>query len=159
MDRFEEAKAKIKDAVDLVGLVERYLPLKRAGRNMVGLCPFHAEKTPSFTVNSATQHYKCFGCGKAGDVFSFVMEREGLDFRAAFDLLAERAGIAVEGVFKRGGPDQRGARTATAQVLGAVTAFFQASLQSAAGAEARDYLERRGLLVAATTFQLGFHPP
>jgi DNA primase catalytic core len=97
MDRFEEAKAKIKDAVDLVGLVESYLPLKRTGRNMVGLCPFHAEKTPSFTVSPATQHYKCFGCGKAGDVFTFLMEREGIDFRTAFELLAQRAGVPRRG--------------------------------------------------------------
>jgi DNA primase len=158
MDRFEEAKAKIKDAVDLVSLVERYLPLKRAGRNMVGLCPFHAEKTPSFTVAPATQHYKCFGCGKAGDVFSFLMEREGLDFRTAFEQLAERAGVSIDGVFKGGGQDQRGARTATAQTLATVNAFFQASLQSGAGEAARAYLDRRGLLVAAESFGLGFHP-
>ncbi|MEZ5965342.1 MAG: DNA primase [Planctomycetota bacterium] len=160
MDRFEEAKAKIKDAVDLVSLVERYLPLKRAGRNMVGLCPFHAEKSPSFTVNAATQHYKCFGCGKAGDVFSFLMEREGLDFRAAFEALAERAGVSIDGVFKQGGGGEgRSARTAAAQALGAVNAYFQAALQSGVGEAARSYLDRRGLLAAAEAFGLGFHPP
>lgn len=159
MDRFEEAKAKIKDAIDLVSLVERYLPLKRAGRNMVGLCPFHAEKSPSFTVSAATQHYKCFGCGKAGDVFSFLMEREGLDFRTAFENLAERAGVPIEGVLKgRAAGEGRNARTVVAQTLGAVNAFFQASLQSAAGDAARAYLETRGLLVAAEAFGLGFHP-
>ncbi len=159
MDRFEAAKAKIKDAVDLVAMVERYLPLKRAGRNMVGLCPFHAEKTPSFTVTPATQHYKCFGCGKAGDVFTFVMEREGLEFRAAFEMLADRAGIPVDDVFKRGNSEPRGARTATAQTLATVSAFFQASLQSGAGDDARNYLDKRGLLVAAQSFGLGLHPP
>lgn len=157
MDRFEEAKAKIKDAIDLVALVEGYLPLKRSGRHMVGLCPFHAEKTPSFSVSPSTQYYKCFGCGKAGDVFSFVMEREGLDFRAAFELLAQRAGVPVEGAL-RGGDGNRDARTAAAQTLGAVNAFFQASLQSAAGAPARAYLESRGLMTAAEAFGLGFHP-
>lgn len=157
MDRFEEAKAKIKDAIDLVALVEGYLPLKRSGRHMVGLCPFHAEKTPSFSVSPSTQYFKCFGCGKAGDVFSFVMEREGLDFRAAFELLAQRAGVPVEGAL-RGGDGNRDARTAAAQTLGAVSAFFQASLQSAAGAPARAYLESRGLMTAAEGFGLGFHP-
>jgi len=159
MDRFEEAKAKIKDAVDLASLVERYLPLRRAGRNLVGLCPFHAEKTPSFTVNPGTQHYKCFGCGKAGDVFSFLMEREGLDFRAAFEALAERAGVAIDGVLQGRRSDGATAKTAVAQTLAAVNAFFQASLQSGAGADARGYLDGRGLLVAAESFGLGFHPP
>ncbi len=156
MDRFEEAKAKIKEAIDLVALVESYLPLKRSGRNMMGLCPFHAEKTPSFTVSPATQHYKCFGCNKAGDVFSFMMEREGLDFRTAFEMLAQRAGVPIDGVLRGGG--NRDARTAASQVLAAVNAFFQASLQSAAGAAARAYLETRGLMAAAEAFGLGFHP-
>lgn len=160
MDRFEEAKAKIKDAVDLVTLVERFLPLKRAGRNMVGLCPFHAEKSPSFTVSPATQHYKCFGCGKAGDVFSFLMEREGLDFKTAFETLAERAGVSIDGVLKGGsGSEGRSTRTATVQTLAAVNTYFQASMQSAAGDATRAYLEARGLLGASESFGLGFHPP
>ena len=89
-----QSAASVKAAVDLVALIERYLPLKRAGHNMVGLCPFHAEKTPSFTVNPERQLFTCFGCGKAGDAFSFVMEREGLDFRGALEFLAARARIS-----------------------------------------------------------------
>src|SRR5262245_46173583 len=119
MDRFEELKERVKEANDLVSVIESYLPLRRSGRNMTALCPFHPEKTPSFTVYPESQHWKCYGCGKAGDVFTFVQEREGLTFRQCFEMLAERAGISVAGVFgtRRSG-DARGpdAHAALAQV-------------------------------------------
>src|SRR5712671_2704668 len=84
MDRFEEAKLRVKEANDLVAWIESYLPLKPRGhRLLVALCPFHKESTPSFTVYADSQHYHCFGCGKSGDVFTFLMEREGLSFREA----------------------------------------------------------------------------
>ncbi len=102
MDRFEDVKMRIKDSLDLVVVVEAYVPLKTRGRYRVGLCPFHQEKTPSFTVYPDTQHFKCYGCGKAGDIFTFVMEREGLDFREAMETLAERAGLSTDGLFVRG---------------------------------------------------------
>ena len=74
MDRFDEVKERVKESADLVAVIEGYgVPLRQAGRNMVGLCPFHQEKTPSFTVYRDTQHFHCYGCGKAGDVFHFVM--------------------------------------------------------------------------------------
>ncbi len=63
MDRFEEVKERVKDANDLVALLESYLPLRASGRNLVALCPFHQEKTPSFTVYADSQHFKCYGCG------------------------------------------------------------------------------------------------
>ena len=94
MDRFEDAKLRIKEATDLVALIESYMPLKPRGRSMLALCPFHAEKSPSFTVYPDTQHYHCFGCGKSGDVFNWLQERDGLSFREAVEVLADRAGIS-----------------------------------------------------------------
>jgi DNA primase len=157
MDRFEETKLRIKEANDLVAWVESYLPLRPRGNTLVALCPFHAEKTPSFTIYRDSQHFHCFGCGKSGDVFSFLMEREGLSFREAMERLAERAGISLDGVFGRGeankpkGPD-------AAAVLAELRAFFQAVLQSGEGQLARQYLADRGLTAAIEPWGLGCCP-
>ena len=126
MDRFEEAKLRVKQAVDLVEFVLGYIPLTRRGRYMVALCPFHDEKTPSFTVYPDSQHYKCYGCGKAGDVFSFLMEREGVSFREAFEQLAEQVGVQLDGVFSRG-PDSR-PRLDAHRVLSIVRDWFGRNL-------------------------------
>lgn len=158
MDRFEDIKLRIKEASDLVALIESYLPLQPRGRLLLALCPFHAEKTPSFTVYPDSQHYHCFGCGKSGDVFTFLMDREGLSFREAMTLLAERAGIPLDGVFGRGRPAARSGPDPL-PVLAEVAAKFQTWLHGGQGAPARDYLQARGLLVAAEPWQLGFHPP
>ena len=159
MDRFEEVKTRIKDGVDLVAMVEEYVPLRTRGRYHVGLCPFHQEKTPSFTVYSDTQHFKCYGCGEAGDVFSFLMKRDGLSFRETLELLADRLGISIEGVFGRGKGDQGSrSRTDVHGALARVSEWFAAELQGAAGATARGYLADRGLDAAVSGFRLGFHP-
>lgn len=86
----------IKDRVDIVALVQEYLQLKKAGAYWKANCPFHREKTPSFIVNPERQIFKCFGCGKGGDVFTFLQEMEGLDFPEALKILAERAGVTIE---------------------------------------------------------------
>jgi DNA primase catalytic core len=157
MDRFEDAKLRVKEATDLVALIEEYLPLKPRGRQYVALCPFHPEKTPSFYVQPDEQFYHCFGCGKSGDVFTFLQEREGLTFREAMEALAERARIPLDGVFGRGseaskrGPDVH-------QVLGEVRTFFQSALHADGGALAREYLEQRGLTAAIEPWALGWHP-
>lgn len=157
MDRFEEVKLRIKEATDLVALVESYLPLRPRGKNLVALCPFHAEKSPSFAVHRDEQFFHCFGCGKSGDVFTWLMERDGLTFREAMEVLAERAGISLEGVFQaRGGEARKGPDAL--QGLAAVADFFRAALRSPAGARAREYLESRGLLDAVADWQLGYHP-
>ncbi|GEM_PF-948571 len=91
-----DSVSEIKERIDLVEFISQYLPLKKAGVNHLGLCPFHDEKTPSFTVSSERQTFKCFGCGRGGDVFSFVMEKEGIDFVEALEMLAQKTGVKLE---------------------------------------------------------------
>ncbi|GAB4155074.1 MAG: hypothetical protein Fur0037_23550 [Planctomycetota bacterium] len=157
MDRFEDVKLRVKEASDLVSLIESHLPLRRRGRTMVALCPFHEERSPSFTVFPETQHFHCFGCGKTGDVFTWLMEREGLAFREAMERLADAAGISTEGVF-HGSGRERGKGPDPHKVLGEVRAFFQMALQSGEGRLARDYLEARGLSEAIEPWSIGYHP-
>lgn len=86
----------IKEKIDIVDLISTYIPLKRAGKNYKGNCPFHNEKTPSFIVSQDIQRYRCFGCAKAGDIFTFVMDYEGIDFAEALKLLADKAGVEIK---------------------------------------------------------------
>ncbi|MBL8724134.1 MAG: DNA primase [Planctomycetes bacterium] len=158
MDRFEDAVLRIKEATDLVALVESYLPLKPRGRNLIALCPFHAESTPSFHVSREKQFYKCFGCGKAGDVFTWLMERDGLTFREAMELLAERAGVALDGVFAGRDPERSKAAQDAHGALAAVAGFFAQALLGSDGALAREYLDRRGLGEAIGPWRIGYHP-
>lgn len=92
----EEDIEIIRDSANIVDIVSDYLPLKRSGANFVGLCPFHNEKTPSFTVSDTKQFFHCFGCGAGGDVVSFIMKKENLDFPDALKFLADKLGIAIE---------------------------------------------------------------
>ena len=88
---------QVKDRLDIVQVIQSYLPLKKAGRNYKGLCPFHAEKTPSFVVFPETGTWHCFGAwGTGGDIFAFVMQQENLDFGEALRMLAQRAGVELE---------------------------------------------------------------
>jgi len=159
MDRFEDAKLRIKEATDIVALIESYLPLRPRGRMLVALCPFHAENSGSFYVYRDTQSYYCFGCGKSGDVFTWLMERDGLSFREAMELLADRAGIPLDGVFS--GRQQDGPKGPDPyEALAAVAGFFQRVLLAPdAGKLAREYLEQRGLSDAIGPWRLGCSPP
>ena len=91
MQDTDEVKARL----PIEQVVGKYVPLKKAGRVFKGLCPFHNEKTPSFTVNPERGIYKCFGCGEGGDIFDFTMKLEGLSFPEALKLLAEQAGVEL----------------------------------------------------------------
>ncbi|NLH95242.1 MAG: DNA primase, partial [Synergistaceae bacterium] len=91
----DEAVREIKERLDIVELVGDAVPLRKVGKNFRGLCPFHAEKTPSFYVSPDRQTFHCYGCGRGGDIFSFVMEKEGLTFPEALETLAERAGVQL----------------------------------------------------------------
>src|SRR5213082_1805707 len=132
---------QIRAASDIVDVIGAYLPLKRAGANFVALCPFHKEKTPSFNVNPHLQIFKCFGCGKGGDVFTFIIEYESVDFPEALKRLADRAKIPLE--FEKGGPDQqtRHLKDTLLQIHEQITHRWQSALANeASGQIARDYL-------------------
>lgn len=137
---------QLKSSVDIVRVVGDYVRLKRAGSGprYTGLCPFHHEKTPSFSVHSTHQFYKCFGCGAGGDVIKFVMEIERLTFWEAVKLLAERHGIPLP---KQGAEtDEESRRRAALYEMHEIAArLFREHLLSPAGQDARAYLERRGV--------------
>lgn len=136
---------QVKSSVDIVKTIGEYVPLKKAGPvRYSGLCPFHSEKTPSFSVHAGHQFYKCFGCGAGGDVFKFVMEMEGVSFYEALKLLAERNGIPVPKKTAPSDPDER-LRAAVGQMNDIACEMFRANLRSPSGGEARSYLETRGI--------------
>jgi DNA primase len=146
---------RVRAASDIVEIIGQTVALKRSGRNWIGLCPFHAEKTPSFSVNAERQFYHCFGCKAGGDVFRFVQETEHVGFVDAVELLSRRAGIPI--------PERRGERNPRQPVLDALEAAAQAYEQwladPATGARPRAYLAARGITPEAVrTFRLGFAP-
>ncbi len=148
----------IKERLDIVDVISGYTTLQKAGRNYKALCPFHSEKTPSFVVFPDTQTWHCFGaCNTGGDVFSFVMRRENMDFGEALRLLAQRAGVALEP--QREGEEAETRLKERLYKLNALAAeyFHHLLLNSPEGARARDYLTRRGLAAETLkTFQLGY---
>lgn len=152
----EEAVAQIKERLPIDQVVGRYVPLKKAGRTLKGLCPFHGEKTPSFTVNVERGIYKCFGCGRGGDIFAFVMEHEGLTFPEALRLLADQAGVQL--------PEQLGSGAGSGkrkilEINDRLAAFWHRYLLHVKGQDALEYLTGRGLTKATLEqFQIGYAP-
>ncbi|MBE3133978.1 MAG: DNA primase, partial [Acidobacteria bacterium] len=145
-------------ANDIVEVVSGYFPLKRAGKDYQALCPFHAEKTPSFTVSPSKQIFKCFGCGRGGSVFNFVMAKENATFPEAVRILAERAGIELK---RDADADQRaGARREIRDVMNWATQRFVAGLKHPKlGGPGREYLAARGIEDATIeAFQIGWAP-
>jgi len=157
----EEKLQQIRERVDIVEVVSRYLPLKRSGANHQGLCPFHGEKTPSFNVNSTRQIFHCFGCGVGGNVFSFLMRIEGLSFPEAARRLGEQVGIEIEEEQLTPAEEARRRELERLQRINEVAAEFyhRVLLEAPEGAPARSYLKRRGYDgEIARQFQLGFAP-
>jgi DNA primase len=149
---------EIKDRLDIVEVVGTYVQLKKAGRSYKGLCPFHNEKTPSFVVFPDSQNWRCFGaCGTGGDMFSFVMKRENVDFGDALALLAARAGVELKPQGETTGAEEgRLERLRTIQSDAALYFSYLLS-KSEEAALARAYLERRGLTRETwETWQLGY---
>lgn len=150
---------QIRHANDVVDVIGSYFPLKRAGANFRALCPFHKEKTPSFNVNPAKQIWHCFGCGAGGDVFTFVMKYENLDFPAAVRRLAERGGVRVEFEESPGGPT-RDEKDALLKLHEDVAGWFHANLMKEKAADAaRAYLKKREITAeTAKRWRLGYSP-
>src|SRR3989338_432635 len=92
----EKAISEIKRKIDIISFIGGLIPIKKAGRNYKANCPFHQEKTPSFVVSPDRQIWHCFGCQKGGDLFKFLMEKEGVEFKEALEILAQRAGITLQ---------------------------------------------------------------
>ncbi len=138
--------AQLKSSIHIVRVVGEYVRLKRsgAGPRYVGLCPFHTEKTPSFSVHATHQFYKCFGCGAGGDVIKFVMDIERLTFFEALKLLAERNGIPMPRRSEYADEETK-LRAAVFEMHEIAARMFAANLAGAAGGAARDYLARRGV--------------
>ena len=135
------AAAEVKSKINLADLIGETVALRKAGASFKGLCPFHNEKTPSFTVTPARETWKCFGCGRGGDIFNFVMERDGVDFPEALRRLAARAGVEISERTSR--EDARRKRLRDA--LEAAIAFYHRVLtESHHGQPALDYMRGRG---------------
>ena len=152
---------QIAAANDIVEVIGAYFPLKRAGTNFKALCPFHQEKTPSFTVSPQRQTFHCFGCGVGGSVFRFVMDYEHVDFPAAVRKLGARVGIPI--VEERGAVDedrQHEARRVALQLHAEAAEWFQENLlKRDIGKPARDYLKQRGIdRPVAKNWQIGYAP-
>jgi len=147
---------EVKQRTDIVEVITRYVSLKKAGRNLVGLCPFHSEKHPSFFVYPEQQSWHCFGCNTGGDVFSFVIKKENIDFGEALRLLAERAGVTIPSKFER--EEGKGEKERLYQVNEAAAQYFHnLLLTSPAGEKARSYVANRGFSAKTIAdFQLGF---
>ncbi len=134
---------QIKEKISVVDFIGEYLKLEKAGSNYKALCPFHNEKTPSFMVNPERNFWYCFGCQKGGDVFSFLMEIEGVDFKEALKRLAEKAGVELPR-FNREQLFHKSKRQILSEILEKATCYFQNNLQQTAmGKKAADYLARR----------------
>jgi DNA primase len=151
---------EIKSRIDIIDLVGETVKLRRAGKNYSGLCPFHNEKTPSFIVSPERQTWRCFGqCGEGGDIFKFVMKKEGWDFKEALRTLAERAGVKLE-AYKAEKPEEKEAHERLRTLLEEVVTFYRYHLSTPAGKSALDYIHEKRHLTDATieTFGLGYAP-
>ncbi|MDA3802773.1 MAG: DNA primase [Patescibacteria group bacterium] len=145
----------IKNKLDVVEVIREYVPLKAVGANFQAPCPFHNEKTPSFVVSPDKQIWHCFGCGKGGDIFSFIMERDGMSFPEAKRYLADKAGIVLEYENK----ETYNKRNRLLDILELSTKYFEHCLKSNIGEKARNYLHKRGLSDDEIKYwRLGYSP-
>ena len=155
----EDDIERVRAATSIVEVVQQSVALRRVGRNWVGLCPFHAEKSGSFNVREDTGRYKCFGCQAAGDVFKFVQEIDHVDFVQAVEKLASRSGITLHYTTGGEGQDRQRRKKLVEALDAAVEWYHQRLLTSPDARAARDYLRQRGLSGdVARQFRLGWAP-
>ena len=153
-----DAVQEVKDRLDIVEVINGYVRLQRAGREYKGLCPFHSEKSPSFTVSQEKQLFFCFGCQAAGDMFAFIQKAEGLDFPQTLEMLAGKAGVELED--RRGGRRRSQERTRAREVnLLAAQYFHHVLLNHPSGARGLRYLEKRAVeKETIESFMVGYAP-
>jgi DNA primase len=156
----QDAKDRIRQTVDIVDLVSSYLPLRRQGRLYVGICPFHDDSRPSLNVNQERQTWKCFVCNIGGDIFSFVMKRENVEFREALQMLADRAGVTLSSSGPKTKPGDPNDKKTLYEAMAWAEKQFCDCLRSSPEAEvARRYLAERKLTQQTIDeFHLGFAP-
>ena len=145
---------EIKNKLNVVDVVSEYVTLKPSGANFKGKCPFHNEKTPSFMVSPERQMYHCFGCGAGGDMFTFIMSIEGIEFPEALRILAKKAGVEL----RRMNPELHNQKTKSLDILSAATEYFHQNLFSERGKSALDYLLNKRKLTEKTIreFKIGW---
>lgn len=160
----EDKIAEVRDRADIVAVIGDVVPLKRAGANWKGLCPFHQEKSPSFNVNPARQIFHCFGCHVGGDVIAFLMKLEGLSFIEAVRRIADKVGVELptttESPQRKADADREARRRERLLEIDEIACkFFESQLASPAGAAARDAIAKRGISErVAKLFRLGYAP-
>jgi DNA primase len=159
---YDNFKESLKQQADIVRIVGDYVKLKKVGaQNFSGLCPFHAEKTPSFSVHATRQFFHCFGCGASGDVFTFIQKVENITFPEAMRLVAQKLGVSLPKISFSSPAEARDAqlRMALLDVHVRATQFFQDCLRRPEGANARQYLKSRGLdAETISRFRIGYAP-
>jgi len=160
----DTAVAKIKEKIDLAEYIGRSVPLKKAGRNFSGLCPFHQEKSPSFNVSPERGVFKCFGCGVSGDLFTFVMQRDGLTFQEALKMLADEAGVRLEKFASKKDSAEKSREDIYYDLHTSAVEYYHFLLtKHDIGLEAREYLEKRGIQIGekdgvVEKFKIGYAP-
>jgi DNA primase len=146
---------EIKQKIDIVDFIREYIPVKAVGANFQALCPFHGEKTPSFVISPEKQIWHCFGCGKGGDIFTFVMEMEGLGFVEAVRLLAPKAGV----VLRTQNPENYGKRNRLLDIMALSVKYYHHLLTNPIGEKPLNYLIRRGISKdIIEEWQIGYSP-
>src|SRR5258708_5563067 len=150
--------SQIREKIDIVSFISEFIPLKKAGRNFKANCPFHNEKSPSFVVSPDRQIWHCFGCGKGGDVYTFLMEYERLEFPEALRTLAKRAGIQLQTRERNSGLSTQ--KEQLNQINSLTKEYYHFELtRHPTGKRALEYLKNRGVSEKIIdTFMLGFAP-
>ena len=150
---------ELRARTDIVDVISGYMRLTQKGNRYWGLCPFHGEKTPSFSVDRQRQFYYCFGCHQGGNVFQFIMAQERVDFAEAVEMLAQRAGMEVPHTAKREDGAQAQLRQRAMEAATCAARFFRDRLLSPEGKQAAAYIEKREISPSAVRrFGMGFSP-